>query len=577
MKKTSLVVAVGLLLLFAAAGSASDTDGVSSKTTVWIGGHLVDNSDYYKKIGEYSSYDHNSTPEFGLTYQSITPNSVFYFDGFYFNPDNAFGIVSTNVADRFKGVFQYRSFTKQTGQDLLENIEAREWLSDHPGGKILTHELTDEGADYNFDRREVLSRISILLSEQDNLKLTVAHRAIFKEGSEQSIASTHCFSCHLTSESATISERTHHIEAGLDGEVGALDVGYKFAYRQFETDAHGNQAYWDEAVHPVNGSAGAEFDSRLNYSDESLAYGTKPKTEKVSHKIRVRGKAGKGRFSSALNMSRARNEMNNLETKSWAGVLNYAVMLSPTTRLVTKLSASGIDSDDPLIDLDPYRDGRTGVVTDFDFVRYSSLDRTTADFSAELFRRLSPNSSVSLLGGYDRVAREDYITVGDGLTTGTFTGQVKFRHRQGLKYNTSLKYRFEKISDPFVSSRDLFEANGSELLEPLLDSAGNPSNWYFYYQREALRYQAITTEPTDIHKIEWTTNYRPSSRTSMNLKVGASMDKNGDLDSLDVEHKKFNGNASFTFLPDSKWVFTGGANYRFERSRGPVAVALFDG
>lgn len=128
-----------------------------------------------------------------------------------------------------------------------------------------------------------------------------------------------------------------------------------------------------------------------------------------------------------------------------------------------------------------------------------------------------------------------------------------------------------------TKSRDLFEANGSELLEPLLDSAGNPSNWYFYYQREDLRYQAITTEPTDIHKIEWTTNYRPSSRTSMNLKVGASMDKNGDLDSLDVEHKKFNGNASFTFLPNSKWVFTGGANYRFERSRGPVAVALFDG
>ena len=100
---------------------------------------------------------------------------------------------------------------------------------------------------------------------------------------------------------------------------------------------------------------------------------------------------------------------------------------------------------------------------------------------------------------------------------------------------------------------------------------------YFYYMREDLRYQAITTEPTASHKVSLSSTFRPSAETTVNLKVNATIDKNGDLDSLDVKHNKLNGNLSFTFMPDLKWTLSGGVGYRMEKSRGPVAVALFDG
>ncbi|RKX24022.1 MAG: hypothetical protein DRP45_09135 [Candidatus Zixiibacteriota bacterium] len=297
----------------------------------------------------------------------------------------------------------------------------------------------------------------------------------------------------------------------------------------------------------------------------------------MSHKARVKGKAGKGQFASSFAFSKATNKLNDLSAKSWAGVFNYAVPLSPKSRLVAKVSATGVTANDPFVDIKSHREGRSGVVTDFDFTRYSSLDRTTADVSAEFIHRLNQKTTLSFLAGYNRVAREDYPVIGDGITNSTITGQAKIRYRKGMKYSTSFKYRFEKTSDPFVSGRGLFEANGSETLELLLDTAGTPSAWLFYFQREGLRYQSITTEPTDYHEVSLSSTFRPSAKTSLNLKVKGVMDKNGDLDSLDVKHSKLNGNLSLTFMPDLKWTLSGGVSYGMEKSRGPVAVALFDG
>lgn len=577
MRHTKILVGVGLLLLMAVTAWGSNTDGITQEGSIWIGGRMIDTADYSKKVGEYRSVEDDIWPEFGLHYKSTTPNSIFFMKGHYFDKEEMFGLVSTKVGDIFTGKFRYNSFVRNTGQDLLENIEAREWLTDHPGGKMLTHEITDPGADYSYTRKEILSEFSTLLSREKNLRLSIAHRAVLKEGTEQVISNSHCFSCHLVSETAKIEDQTHDFQAALDTKAGGLDIGYKFGYRHYESSAPTPMANYDDAIHPVNGSAGAEFGSRLNFDGTSMPMNAKPRTEKTSHKARIKGKVGKGQFASAVALSKATNKMNDLSANSWAGVFNYAVPLSPKSRLVAKVSATGVSADDPFVDINSHREGRPGVVTDFDFIRYSALDRTTMDISAEYVHRLNPKTTLSILAGYDRVAREDYPVMGDGLTSSTITGQAKLRYRQGMKHTTTFKYRFEKTADPFVSGRGLFEAYGADSIQPLLDEAGNPSNWYFYFQREDLRYQKITTEPTDYHEANLSSTFRPSSKTSLNLKVKAMMDKNGDLDSLDVKHSKLNGNLSFTFMPNMTWTLSGGIGYRTEKSRGPVTVALFDG
>ena len=56
-----------------------------------------------------------------------------------------------------------------------------------------------------------------------------------------------------------------------------------------------------------------------------------------------------------------------------------------------------------------------------------------------------------------------------------------------------------------------------------------------------------------------------------------STGKNGDLDSLDVKHSAIRPNLALSVSPIPRWFLMGGYTYQYAKSRGPVAVALFDG
>src|SRR5690606_18793340 len=117
-------------------------------------------------------------------------------------------------------------------------------------------EITDPEADYNTHRQEVLSQISALLSEKHNVRLVAAHRMIREQGTEQGVSNSHCFSCHIVSETVAVENMTHSFEAGLQADVKSdVTVGYEFGYRHFETQAPDAVAYFDPAVHPANGGS----------------------------------------------------------------------------------------------------------------------------------------------------------------------------------------------------------------------------------------------------------------------------------------------------------------------------------
>jgi len=571
------ILSLGLVLLLGAGlAFAGDDNGLTEKYTLWIGGHYTDFNDYAKKAGEYNLGNDEFLPEFKLNYFSRSDRGIFRLDGHYYDDKNINAEIRTTISDVFKGKFMYRSLIKQASQNLLTEIEAREYFESTgvAGGKMLTHEILDPGADYNTHRQEILGEVSLLLSRKNNVRMIAAHRTILTTGSEQKISSNHCFSCHLTSQTAEVDKRKHQFEAGVDAETGKFDIGYRFGYRYFETEATDASTYYDPAKHPLSGGAAAEFSSRVIYHDSTMAFSTYPTTEKTSHKVRVKGDVGKGRFSGAAGYSRAENKNTSLTTDAWSGSLNYTVPLNPKTRLVAKFAATRLSADDPFIDLPTWRDGATdGNEYNFDYTRYSALDRRTGKLTAELIRRLNKKMTLSVLAGYDRVERYDYPLPDDGTETSKLIGQAKLRIRKGLKYTSTVKYRFESISDPYVSARGLFEESGHDVLTPLVPT----SNWIFYFQREDLRYQDITTQPTQVHQFEWRSNYRPNNKVVVNLGVKGKYDKNGDLDSLDVEHFSLAPNLNLNLIPDQRWALTAGYAYNYDKSRLPVTVALFDG
>ena len=569
-----------IVLLIILAGSmaapalqAADTETAQDQYSLWIGSHYTDFSDYAKKVGEYNLGNSELLPEFRFSHYALREGGVFRLDAHYYDDQNILGRLQTAAGDRFSGLFQFRSLTKQTGQDNLSNLEVREWLSTVPGGKIVTHEILDPNADYNTNRQELLGRISVLLSRSNNLRLMAAHRSILERGTEQSTSSSHCFSCHITSQGVDVDRRTHQFETGVQGDFGKYTVGYQFGYRHFSSKEPDPYAVYDRAVNPVNGTSGPEFDSRLVYADTVAAYGAAPKTEKLSHKVRVKGAVGKGYFTGTAGFTHVTNKRVDLSTDALSGSATYSVPLAAHTRMIARGSAVRQRSDDPFIDLPTYRAGRPGPQVSFDYTRWSSLDRSDLKGSLELIRKLNPRLTMSLLAGYNRIARTNYPDAGTSYTTGTFTGQAKFRYRPASQTNMALSYRFRKSSDPFANLNGLFEARGRDVLRPLVPGYG----FVFYFQREDLKYQNVSTLPTDYHEAELTASWTPSAKSTVTLLLKGIYDKNGDLDSLDVNHKAFQPNLNLTLVPNPKWTLAAGYTYNYDRSKQPVAVALFDG
>ena len=570
-------------IIITVAAGAQDSEPVQNYS-VWVGSHYTSLSDYAKKIGEYNLGNDEFLPEFKGIYQYRDADKLIMVNGHYFDHKNIDGTVTGIFGDRVRGEVYYRSMIRQEGQDLLENMAAREkTAAGGAGGKILTHEIQDFGADYNTHRYEAGADVNILLSRKNNIRMMVAHRSIFKKGEEQKVASNHCFSCHLTSRTMDVDRQTHQFQTGIQADISDFTVGYQFGFRYFDSKAEDVTMYYDNAQHPVSGANEEEFASRLNFEDTTLAYGTYPETEKMSHKLRFKGDIGKGRFSSSIGYSKAKNKGTELEADAWTGAANYTMPLSKRTRLIAKVAGTRLTADDPFIDLAEYREGRDGTntdaaITNFDFVRYSSLDRADARVSAEVISRVSPRATLSVLAGYNHIDRYDYPTIDEHYKTNKFYGQAKLRYRKGLRYSNMIKYRFEKTSDPFRSFRGLFEQAGRNVLEPDVTPGGTFGGYLFsYYLREDLRYQNITTQPTDAHIFEFSSTYRPTMKTNIMFGIKGQYDKNGDLDSLDVKHLSLRPHATVTLNPNPKWSVLTGYTFGYYKSRGPITVALFDG
>ncbi len=584
MKQQIFFISFALLLVFAASVFAGDGEGVATNS-FWLGGHYTDFKDYTAKVGEYKLQSDKFLPEFKFNYFSQEGASVFRFNGHYFDYENMKGLVKTTTGDKFKAEFQYRSMTNNKGMDLLENMAAREWLGDHPGGKMITHEFLDDITEFPTHRQEFSGKAELLLSRKNDVRFVAAHRFIKESGNDQVVGNNHCFSCHLGSQSVDVDKRTNSLKLGLEGKALEQKLAYAFGYRKFENRGPDANFFYDQARHPVNGGSAVEFGPREIYNNGSYPIAGTPETEKLSHKFTSKGKLGSAHYAAALTYSRAENKAINftdtkLVSEAIGGKLNITAPLSPKSRLVAKLGVNSIKNEDPFIDVPDFRAGRwpdsangeAVVPPNFDYTRYSSLDRTTIDGSAEYITRVNKQLTVGILAGLKSVSRKDYPDIAGDNTSTTMIGQLNLKYRQGLKMTTRLKYRLETTSDPYTSGRGLFERIGADELVPL-----NGTTFIFYHQREDLRYQAITTEPTMKHKLDFSTSYRFNSKVNLLVGLKAMMDKNGDLDSLDVKHSSFTPNLNLTLMPTPEWVIVTGVTYNQSKSRGPVTIALFDG
>lgn len=566
-------------------------DDIEYKYSLLLGAHYDSFDDYAKKVGEFRKIYDGAYPDarFGLFAKGR--DSYLDFKGHFYDNKSMGADFTGKLSNRVSAKVKYLLYRRELQTDLLGNINAREMLANGaPGGKMLSHEDLNPGYDYYYDRNRVESEVEVLISEKHDVKFMAAHRFWNDTGHEQKIATMHCFSCHLSSQAAKVDRTVNQFNVGLEGKPGPVGVSYNFMYSKFKSDANPPDVLFDPAKHPVNGGAGTEFGSREIYSGEDVVYGVYPETEKIGNRVKFTTSFGKNYLSGSAFYHRAKNKLtalessylgygqDNLVVSSLGGTVNFSAALNKTMRLIARSSMTRIKADSAYINLPLWRydyagdSALTGGGQDFSFWRYSSLSRIEGKGSLEFTMLANTNTTISVLAGYEGINREDYPYAEADDATNRFIGQAKIRYREGLKYSLGLKYRLEKTDNPFTDYRGLFEHEGRGVLEPL------PGNTFiFYFQREDLKYQNVTTLPTIEHKLELTGHYKLNHKVGLNANVKLNLDKNTELDSLEVEHTYFQPSLGFNITPDMRWVLAGGMRYQYYKSRGPIAVAMFDG
>ena len=122
-----------------------------------MGSEYSRGEDYTKKVSEYDTIeDDEFLPNLEFYNFSGRSDRLMEMFGEFEGNEDAAGSIRGAYTDRFSAALQYRSFVRQIGQDMLENMNAREYLhsadtvgGEPYGGKSLTHEIHDPDADYH--------------------------------------------------------------------------------------------------------------------------------------------------------------------------------------------------------------------------------------------------------------------------------------------------------------------------------------------------------------------------------------------------------------------------------------------
>ena len=536
------------------------------KASLLLGGNYSDYKDYTSKVGEFTHVRNDPYPEAAFKLRGTTDNAYIDMKAAFTDNKNGRFKADYKFKDKFSAKVNYQLFERQLQFDLLENMNAREMLeSGSPGGKMISHEALDSVTDYRYDSHSLESEFKVKISDKYGLNFVAAHKMIMQKGNEQKISTTHCFSCHLQSRSAEVDRWSNQVNVGLEANRNNVYVDYKFSYRIFRSNADDVSFYYDGARHPVNGGSAGEFASRLLFDDGYYTDDIYPRTQKFSNKFKFKTGNEKRVLSGTFNYSKTTNDaVEDLDIVVVGGTLNYKMLVNPKTWLFANGALSKTISNDIRYDIPTWREGGTGGDLDiFDYYRASSLDRLYGRGDVQGIMKLNPDTKVSLLLGYEHTRRYDYPGISSETASNKYYGEGWIRYRNGLKSSFFAKYHLELTDDPFMDYRGLFEAVGRGVL-----TAENGAPNVYYYQREDLKYQNVTTLPTIEHEFELSGTYSFNSKISMSGSLKLSMDKNNDLDNVEIEHSSMRPNLGISFIPNPKWSFTGGYTYMYDKSRG---------
>ncbi|MCP4571072.1 MAG: MtrB/PioB family outer membrane beta-barrel protein [bacterium] len=601
-KHTRFLGAVVLLLCWAATGLAGDDESFTEGSAS-VGAHYGDFNDMPDRVGEYVNLDGLSdlTADFVLDLVGGNTDTLYrvylaYTDaatnGFEFGLDNP-GLVSVD--------FGYSSFVHNLDDDLLTNLQAREGVPQpdgtfNPGGKQIYHTDNDPLRRYWVEYERFHGEVKVDLPFLENGVVRLGYDDQHKQGYKQRMTIDHCAFCHVEGNTVRVDQRTKKWLASVEGTVGAVSANYDFARTDFADLGGENLHRWKNANHPVNGTAGAEFASRLLFEDVTLPYADGADNEKLTHNAGLKidlKRAGslKGSYTHATR----ENLKTQVKSKFDAYAIGYAKRLNKDMRLTARFLAYETKVDDYFVNLPNFRADVPGANNlDFDWNRISSANRKVYQGDLNLGWRVGKGRHLKVSWRRQTIDR-DAMT--QSQTTYQFTGladneiaaympseayanetvinRLKLRYdaRLGLKGKYNLAYAYTSVDKPFMNPTAMCEESLAGTPSAHVDTG--PIGRLYYYQRA--RYGNGTNQPNQAHKVTARGSYQLSPRTSVSGYLTWAKDKNDEMNLYEFQRDMLTPGVNVWTAPSDRLLFTLGWAYNKVESNANLCPPFFDG
>jgi len=558
---------------------AEDDEDTEFDVEIGVGYHVTDHNNYPGKIGEYEVLDHDSTgPDFHFSGTAQNKDLHLDFDGRYHeNNDHEY---------RFNGDyrrvliqdFDYQRFEHWLDHDPLENLSAR--FGDKPagggaleypqdrGGPKVSHEDFDASKDYIIKYSEEKSNTVINLPFSEGVQLNVNYRRQIREGHRQSLAISHCGSCHVTSRGREVDEETEDFKVGVTKKHDWLTVSYNYFHREFDERGEAPENAYDNPTNPHG--KGDLYDNRVQYGDETLHYDLVPSTEKDSHIVKARAilPADTTLFASYI-YSNVDNRHNRLEADSDTVTARVTNNFFPGLNLAGKFRYLSIDNDDVSVDVTEDFGGATpwhpGAHTfEPDFTRESAMSRDVITLGLDARYQLLRRTFLRLGYEWEEIDREHYAVHETGKETETNTVKVALNSRPHRKVKAKIGYKWQDIDDPFMNVKGAYETDDA--------TAGD-----FYWERQDNRTANVSNQPTRVNEITADVTWSILQNLSLTANYRYTDKENDETNYSDWEQESHVSSLSLWYAPIAKLSFNLSYIYDWTETETFTCIPVFDG
>ena len=482
------------------------------------------------------------------------------------------------IARIVKAHVQYQRSPRRLDHDPLSYVDA---ASNIGGTFVVEHTDTDPFAQYGLDYGELLSRLELVFPKAPALRFYVAHRQETRNGTRQSLVTSHCATCHVVSYSRAVDQKTTDLAAGMRLATARVSIDYQYNNGHFGERGAGLTHTYDRAIHPV--TLADVFLNRVQFDQRNgpLPFDTTPALDTDRHNLRAAFTLPKDiRATATFTAATVRNLDTDLSTRQVGGVGRFVVSLGERFSLRGSVRRYSIDSDSMAVDVVELTSpaGPTAGLTyaqaypsfgSPDYVRESSLSRTPTDVSLDLTWKAPKRTTLRAGYGWEEIRRDHFAV--NRTTTQSLLLSGRGNVSERLQWRARFDYDWTR--DPFLNERAAIPV----VLQPTASPGNTPFSGLQYYQMYGARQADLTSFPTRKGSFDQTVTWTPAPAVSITGHYRWHGASNDELNFSSWERTAHNPGAEIWIAPGGRWSVMAGYTHQRERLESLLTILAFSG